>query len=66
AVLGAGVAFLVALVGSIAYLLTRKLEWDRITQASVEVGIILGAALTLAGAIWAKPTWNTYWTWDPR
>lgn len=66
AVLGAGVAFLVALIGSILYLITRSLEWDRITQASVEVGIILGAALTLAGAIWAKPTWNTYWTWDPR
>ena len=20
----------------------------------------------ITGPIWAKPTWNTYWTWDPR
>ena len=66
AVMGAGIAFLMALLGSVVYLFTRNLDWDRVTLASVEVGIILGAGMTLAGAIWAKPTWNTYWTWDPR
>ncbi|MCB0060766.1 MAG: cytochrome c biogenesis protein CcsA [Caldilineaceae bacterium] len=66
AIMGAGIAFLMALIGSIVYLLTRSLDWDRVTQASIEVGIILGTALTLAGSLWGKPTWNTYWTWDPR
>ncbi len=66
AVMGAFVAFLMALLGSIVYLLTRSLDWDRVTQASIEIGIILGVGLTLAGALWGKPTWNTYWTWDPR
>lgn len=63
---GALAAFLVSLTGSIVYLITRSLDWDRVTQASVEVGIICGLGTTLTGAIWAKPTWNTYWTWDPR
>ncbi|MEZ4683950.1 MAG: cytochrome c biogenesis protein CcsA [Caldilineaceae bacterium] len=49
-----------------SYLLSRNLDWDRVTQASIEVGIILGTGLTLAGSLWGKPTWNTYWTWDPR
>lgn len=66
AIMGTFVAFMVALIGSVVYLLTRNLDWDRVTQASIEIGIILGACLTLAGSIWGRPTWNTYWTWDPR
>lgn len=66
AIMGAGISFLMALIGSIIYLFTRSLDWDRVTQASIEIGIILGTALTLAGSLWGKPTWNTYWTWDPR
>lgn len=59
-------AFLMSLIGSVAYLITRNLDWDRVTQASVETGIIFGSGITISGAIWARPTWNTYWTWDPR
>lgn len=65
-VIGALVAFLMSLLGSVVYLVKRDLDWDRVAQASVELGILLGASTTLAGAIWSKPTWNTYWTWDPR
>lgn len=65
-VIGALVAFLMSLVGSIVYLAKRDLDWDRITQASIELGVVMGLSTTLAGSIWGKPTWNTYWTWDPR
>jgi heme exporter protein C len=64
--IGALAAFIMSLIGSIVYLTTRNLDWDRVTQASIEVGIVCGLGTTLTGAIWAKPTWNTYWTWDPR
>jgi len=63
---GALIAFLVSLTGSILYLITRNLRWDRMTQASIEIGIIIGLGTVITGSIWAKPTWNTYWTWDPR
>ena len=63
---GAALAFVVSLIGSIAYLATRNLEWDRITQASIEVGTLCAIGTTLTGSLWAKPAWNTYWTWDPR
>jgi heme exporter protein C len=63
---GALAAFVVSLVGAVMYLITRKLRWDRLTQAAVEVGVIIGTGTIITGIFWAKPTWNTYWTWDPR
>lgn len=64
--IGALAAFLMSVVGSVAYLFTRNLSWDNITQASVETGIVMGMGTLISGSIWSKPTWNTYWTWDPR
>ena len=58
--------FLGSVVGSAGYLLTRRLVCDRWAAASVEIGTIFGFFVLLSGSIWAKPAWNTYWTWDPR
>ncbi len=63
---GALIAFIVSLTGSVLYLITRNLRWDRMSQASIEIGIIIGLGTVITGSIWAKPTWNTFWTWDPR
>ncbi len=62
----ATLGFLISVIGSAGYLVRRTLVWDRIAQAGVEVGTIFGFGIMVTGAIWAKPTWNTYWTWDPR
>jgi len=64
--IGALAGFLVSLVGSVAYLVTRNLSWDRLSQAAIEVGVVCGLGTIVTGMFWAKPTWNTYWTWDPR
>jgi heme exporter protein C len=63
---GALAGYVVSLTGSVAYLFTRKLDWDRVTQAAIEVGTLCGFGTIITGIFWAKPTWNTYWTWDPR
>lgn len=63
---GALAGFLMSVIGSITYLVTRNLDWDRVTHASVEVGLLFSFGTTITGSIWSKPTWNTYWTWDPR
>ena len=60
--IGAFAAFIVSLIGSITYLVSRNLDWDRVTQASIEVGTIIGLGTIITGSIWSKPTWNTYWT----
>lgn len=62
----ATLGFLLSVIGSIGYLVRRSLVWDRIAQAGVEVGTLFGIGIMVTGSIWAKPTWNTYWTWDPR
>ncbi len=60
------VAFGVTLVGSVAYLATRRLRWDRLAGASAEVGVFMTGAAIAMGMVWAKPIWGVYWTWDPR
>jgi heme exporter protein C len=63
---GAFVAFTTAVVGGIAYLRTRDAKWDTLALSSIEVGIVLAFINLATGAIWARPIWNTWWTWDPR
>ena len=59
-------AFFVTFVGSVAYLLTRHLRWDRIAAASAEIGVYFTGLAIVLGMIWAKPTWGVWWTWDAR
>jgi len=59
-------AFLVTFVGSVLYLLKGQRRWDILALSSVEVGVAYMTATIVTGSIWAKPTWNTWWTWDPR
>lgn len=64
---GAFVAFSLGLAGSLGYLFTRSLRWDRLALAAIEVGFVLALINVLLGSIWARPTWNTWWTSsDPR
>ena len=51
---------------SVAYLARRRPADDRFARACAEVGLVLGTVNIVTGPIWAKPTWGTYWTWDPR
>lgn len=59
-------AFIVAAVVSVLYLVTRNQKWDAWALASVEVGLAFFTMVMASGPIWAKPTWNVWWTWDPR
>jgi len=59
-------AFFVTLCMSIAFLRTGDLKWDKVSAASVEVGLVFTVMAIVSGSIWARPAWNTWWTWDPR
>jgi heme exporter protein C len=58
--------FGVALVAGIIYLRTSDPKWDRVELAAVEVAIVFLLITIIVGSIWARPIWNTWWTWDPR
>ena len=59
-------AFFVVFICSIGYLIKRTPQWDAIAHASAEVGVIFVTLALLTGIIWARPVWNTWWTWEPR
>jgi heme exporter protein C len=58
--------FLVAAGAGIAYLVTKNSRWDLVEVAGVEIGLVFMLINIVTGAIWARPIWNTWWTWDPR
>ena len=59
-------AFFVVFIASLGYLIKRTPKWDAIAHASAEVGVIFVTLALLTGIIWARPIWNTWWTWEPR
>ena len=63
---GAFTAFGATVLGGILYLSRGSVQWDRVALAGVEVGLAFALINLLTGAIWARPIWNTWWTWDPR
>lgn len=59
-------AFVAVFVGSVAYLATRSLRWDRLAESACEVGLVYMSIVLVTGPIWAKPVWGIWWTWDAR
>ncbi|MBC7232174.1 MAG: cytochrome c biogenesis protein CcsA [Chloroflexi bacterium] len=59
-------AFFVAFLCGIRYLARREARWDAVENASIEIGVLFSTIVLVSGSIWARPVWNTWWTWDPR
>ncbi len=58
--------FILAALFSVVYLVNKDLKWDRFQVAAVEVSMVFFLITIALGSIWARPVWNTWWTWDPR
>jgi len=50
----------------IVYLVKQDLKWDIAEVAAVEISAVFFLITIILGSIWARPIWNTWWTWDPR
>jgi heme exporter protein C len=59
-------AFIVTVIAGILYLRSGNLRWDHMGAASVELGLLFAFMTIVSGSVWARPAWNTWWTWDPR
>lgn len=59
-------AFLVTAVMGGFYLARGERKYDQVALASVEIGVVFTFINIVSGSIWARPIWNTWWTWDPR
>ncbi len=58
--------FIVAAVAGIVYLAKHDLKWDIVGLAAVEISLVFFLIAIVSGSIWARPSWGTYWTWEPR
>lgn len=59
-------SFFGVFVCGIIYLKTRAERWDLLAGALAEVGLLFATLALITGSIWARKSWNTWWTWDPR
>lgn len=62
----AALGFLIAAIAGVLYLSRRTRNWDQVALASIEIGVVFTFINIVSGSIWARPAWNTWWTWDPR
>lgn len=60
------ISFFLVFLGSIVYLVKRSPFWDALCEAAAEVGLVLAGLALITGSMWARKSWNTWWTWDPR
>ncbi len=58
--------FIAAGLSGVIFLITRDLRWDAVEVAAVEISVVFFLITICLGSIWARPIWNTWWTWDPR
>jgi heme exporter protein C len=58
--------FIAAAVSGLLFLARQDPKWDIIELAAVEISLVFFLIAIATGSIWARPTWGTYWTWDPR
>lgn len=60
------IAFFVVAVCSILFLITRKRIYDTYALVSAELGVVFTTIVLTTGPIWARSSWNTWWSWEPR
>jgi len=62
----ATIAFIMVFIASIMYLWKETRKWDILAYCSAELGVVFLTITIITGSVWAKPVWNTWWTWDPQ
>jgi heme exporter protein C len=63
---GGMLSFILGAVAGAGYLRSRRMGWDGLSLAAIEVGLVFALIAIVSGMIWARPIWNTWWVWDPR
>jgi heme exporter protein C len=49
---------------AIRHLRSGDRSWDLRSYVAIHLSIILGLAVLITGAIWAKASWGHWWLWD--
>lgn len=60
------IAYLMAMVYGIKYLVKKNMDFDAKSFAAIKLGFVFTVLATVTGSIWAKFSWGAFWHWDPR
>jgi heme exporter protein C len=63
---GTYLSFFIAAAASVTFLISRDIRWDAVARSAATVGVLFTIVTLATGAIWGKPIWGVYWTWDAR
>jgi heme exporter protein C len=66
AAISAYLAYGLVALGSVIHLWLHDPRADRMAESAAEVGLVFNTVVLTSGPLWAKPIWNTWWTWDAR
>lgn len=56
----------IAVLASIAFLITKNFDWDSMAVSAVEVGTMFTMVNLATGSIWGRVEWGIWWAWDAR
>ena len=59
-------AFAVVFVASLVVLFRGDMRWDAVARGAATVGVLFTGLTLATGALWGKPVWGVFWTWDAR
>lgn len=59
-------AYAVMAIAALGTLVWRHPLADVAGKAAAEIGASFCFLCLVTGSLWGRPTWGTYWTWDPR
>ena len=60
------VSIIIVAFASLMHLFTGRQRWDDLAYSTAELGVIYASLILVTGAIWGKPVWGVWWTWDPK
>ncbi len=59
-------SIVVVAIASLLHLATGRERWDSLAYSAAELGVVFATLIIVTGAIWAKPAFGVWWTWDPK
>ena len=60
------ICFFIVFLASIGFLLRRSPSMDQLAVSAAEIGLLYSTLALATGSLWARVSWNVWWTWDPR
>jgi heme exporter protein C len=60
------VLLIIGLINALLYLSTRNMDYDIISASYNRIAIMYGVLGIVTGSIWAKYTWDSFWTTDVK